>query len=82
MGYFSNGTEGEMYEARYCARCLHSKLEDGCPVWGLHLFYNGEQNKSEMVGEMLSALIPRSKDGLTNERCEMFVQLIIGSKAI
>ena len=23
MGYFSNGTEGELYQERWCSRCLH-----------------------------------------------------------
>ena len=23
MGYFSNGTEGDMYEAQYCDKCQH-----------------------------------------------------------
>ncbi len=34
MGYFANGTEGDIYEARYCARCIHRGDPDGpgCPV--------------------------------------------------
>jgi hypothetical protein len=28
MGYFSNGTEADAFEARYCSRCVHGG-EDG-----------------------------------------------------
>lgn len=73
MAYFSNGTEGECYYAEYCAKCIHESPDDGgCMVWLLHLTYNyAECNKKD---SMLHVLIPRSKDGLSNERCKMFVQ--------
>lgn len=69
MAYFSNGTEGMIYEEKYCSRCVHN---DGCPVWGLHF----EQNytKNEEIRSILDYLIPRRKDGLGNELCRMFYE--------
>jgi len=71
MGYFSNGTEGAMYQERYCRRCFHYGPEEGpgCPIWGAHLFLN---YSDEAVHVILDDLIPRSADGLTNEQCRMF----------
>lgn len=34
MGYFANGTEGEMYAEKYCIRCIHT---DDCDVWDAHM---------------------------------------------
>jgi hypothetical protein len=77
MGYFSNGTEGEMYWETWCTRCEHDRNED-CPIWAIHLQYNYKAyDKSEaepVVKDILSQLIPRSKDGLGNEQCAMFVE--------
>lgn len=71
MGYFSNGTEGEMYEARYCSRCIHgprANPDQGCPVWLLHLVANYEEcNKPDSY---LNVLIPRDDSG--NKQCTMF----------
>jgi hypothetical protein len=66
MGYFSNGTEGEMYYETYCANCIHNGDEENdpyCPVWAAN-------DKSSI----LHILIPRSKDGLDNEQCTMFLR--------
>lgn len=69
MAYFSNGTEGMMYEERYCSRCVHNF---DCPVWDAHLLFNyTECNNPESI---LHMLIPRSKDGLSNEQCRMFYE--------
>ena len=68
MAYFSNGTEGECYYETYCSKCVH---EENCPVWMLHMLHNYDEcNKKD---SFLHVLIPRSKDGLDNERCTMFV---------
>ena len=68
MGYFSNGTEGEMYEERYCANCAH---QDGCTVWLAHMVHNYDEcNNPESI---LHLLIPRSKDNVGNEQCTMFL---------
>lgn len=65
MGYFSSGTEGMDYEARYCARCRFY-ADGACPVLQAHLLWNYDEcNKPESV---LHKMIPRGKDGF-NERC-------------
>lgn len=74
MGYFSNGTEGEMYYERYCSRCVHDADPENnpCMVWGAHLIANYEEcNKPESV---LHMLIPRTKNDLGNEQCRMFIE--------
>ena len=50
MAYFSNGTEGGIYESRVCNSCLNYKLDEfsmgdipGCPIWDLHHKYNYDQ---------------------------------------
>ncbi len=71
MGYFSNGTEGEMYQERWCSRCVRDK-EEGCPVWIAHLLYSYQLcNSPEDPGKvMLDMLIPR--EGIYNGQCAMF----------
>ena len=74
MGCFSNGTEGEDYQARYCSRCIHENAAKGigCPIWNLHLMSNyAECNKPDSY---LHFLIPRSANDLGNERCTMFLE--------
>lgn len=72
MGYFSNGSEGEYYEAQWCHRCVHQPTaERGCPVWDLHMLYNYDQCKKATTAEALSMFIPRDADG-GNGRCTMF----------
>jgi hypothetical protein len=74
MAYFSNGTEGLEYEAKWCATCVHSKPHGqmvGCTVWLAHLLYNyAECNNPQSV---LHVLIPRSKDALSNLKCTMHI---------
>lgn len=71
MGYFSNGTEGELYQEHYCFRCIHWSEDEGCPIWDTHLLRNYDDcNKPDSI---LHILIPRSKDHLSNERCTMFI---------
>lgn len=71
MGYFSNGAEGDMYEAKYCERCIHVQdYEKGCPIFGLHYLYNGEKDKTTL----LDMLIPRSEEGF-NLQCRMFIEV-------
>ena len=51
MAHFSNGTEGDMYEAQYCAKCAHWARHDpesdswSCPVMDVHACYNYDQCK-------------------------------------
>jgi hypothetical protein len=66
MGYFSNGTEGDLYENRYCMRCWH---QGDCAVWDAHMLYNYDEcNNKESI---LHILIPR--DGIKNLECKMFI---------
>lgn len=69
MGYFSNGTEGMLYEEHWCDRCEH---QDGCAVWLAHSLYNYDECNNEK--SILHLLIPRSKNKLDNERCLMFIE--------
>lgn len=69
MGYFANGTEGDLYESFYCCDCIHY---DNCAVWDAHMLHNYKEcNKSDSI---LHMLIPRSKDGIGNEKCLMFIE--------
>jgi hypothetical protein len=77
MAYFSNGTEGMMYESQYCDRCInnpHDALK-GCPVWDLHFEYNYDQNNKTKIGKaiknILESFIPTRDDGFAGE-CLMF----------
>ena len=74
MGYFSNGTEGDEFEARQCSKCVHN-VDDGCPVMGAHILFAYELvDKKDHPGKvMLDMLIPSSKDGPWNDDCRMFV---------
>lgn len=67
MGYFSNGTEGEDYWARWCRRCVHDNLDTGCAVWLLHMEHNYKECNNR--GSFLHTLIPY--DG-RNGQCRMF----------
>lgn len=69
MGYFSNGTEGMIYDDQFCSKCVNQDDEGGCPVMDLHLLYNGEEDKDLF----LDWFIPRDKQGY-NEECKMFHQ--------
>ena len=66
MGYFSNGTEGMLYRDQYCDRCKHD-VDSDCPVWLVHLLYNSDECNNK--DSILHKLIPRSEDGLSNEKC-------------
>jgi hypothetical protein len=72
VGYFSNGTEGELYRERYCERCVHDRGEAFCPVWEAHLWFNADQHEDNAVKEFLDILIPRRPDG-SNGECRMFL---------
>ena len=75
MGYFANGAEGMDYQEQYCFRCRHwpddDRVGEGCVVWLAHLLYGYELCNEEK--NPLNILIPRTKDGLGNEQCAMFL---------
>jgi hypothetical protein len=70
MGYFSNNTEGDMYEAKYCSKCVHQKEELGeeCPILVAHAFFNYDQEGD--LEAVLNMMIPRK--GISNQQCTMF----------
>lgn len=70
MGYFSNGTEGELYREAYCDKCIFDR-EQRCPIWNLHLALNyADCNDPHSP---LHKFIPRSKDGCENMECFFFM---------
>lgn len=77
MAYFPNGTAGDMYEAKYCNRCVHEGRVDGpgCPVMLAHvLFAYTLCNEKEHPGKViLDLLIPEDEDGYPKQ-CAMFVE--------
>lgn len=73
MGYFSNGSEGEEYESKWCDRCIHASA--GCAVWLAHMEFNYDQCKNKEIEKILNIFIPISKDGLSNLKCRMFKAL-------
>lgn len=85
MGYFSNGTEAEMYEERFCSRCVHTDLHaigetPPCAVWWAHsMFAYEECNNASNAKEILDMLIPRTEDGIGNDECKMFVPRDVGA---
>ena len=82
MAYFSNGAEGEMYEERYCNRCIHGPEYDSvppvdCPILTLHSVWNYDAIDKNRNGRdkkyALEMFIPTGKNGFA-ERCKMFVE--------
>jgi len=67
MGYFSNGSEGLMYEDVYCEVCVHQNADHGCPCWSIHLQYNYEEcnNKDSILHKM----IPIDEETGMNLKC-------------
>ena len=66
MAYFSNGTEGMMYEEEYCSRCVHS--QDSCSVMVLHNLYNYDAcnpktDVQRALHDVLETLIPSVDSG-------------------
>ena len=74
MGYFSNGTEGMMYEEEYCSKCAHQPdIDNGldCAVLEAHAIYNYKEcNNPDSI---LHILIPRNDDDCYNGKCKMFI---------
>lgn len=76
MGYFSNGTEGMMYEEEYCFQCIHNNEEEQCQVWYLHEVFNYDavgKNADKNIKKILNALIPRKENGVNGE-CSMYLE--------
>lgn len=79
MGYFSNGTQGAIYERMYCEGCVHHDQYDPdnrecCPIWLLHLMWNYDavgDNKDTTKETALEMFIPRETEGIWNAPCKM-----------
>lgn len=72
MAYFSNGTEGMIFEERYCGHCYHDREDAQCPVLTLHYLYNYDQFKDERLKTVLDTLIPQ--EPCTIPECPMFIK--------
>ena len=72
MGYFANSTEGEVFQANNCEKCMNWRHDAnagyGCPVWDAHLLFNYE----DKVKSLLNILIERTKDG--GNKCRMLLE--------
>lgn len=79
MGYFSNGTEGMIFEDKNCLRCIHLGSPDGpgCPVMLASFIYNYDQMKEgqEKLKGLLEILMPTDEDGFCR-RCAMFAEAV------
>lgn len=71
MGYFSNGTDGEIYFEQYCSKCVHESDGRQCPIWDMHMLWNYEGNKNADKKFALDMFIPRDEKGY-NQKCKMF----------
>jgi hypothetical protein len=59
MGSFSNGTEGESYECRFCDSCVHNHEEWGCPCWSAHILWSYDECNND--DSILHKMIPRDE---------------------
>lgn len=79
MGYFSNGTEGELFKERYCYGCQNLKEDeefggDYCPILDLHLLWNYDAvgcNADQTKKMALDHFIRRDKNG--DQSCQMYL---------
>jgi hypothetical protein len=70
LGYFPNGTSGEMYQAKYCFHCVHMLPEYGCPCDTAHLLWNYDEcNKDDSI---LHKMIPIDNKKGFNKKCTFF----------
>ncbi len=69
MGYFANGTAGEVYEETYCMRCVHYSAEI-CPVFRLHMDWDSAQENDLVKRSALNSFIPFIHG--RNQECKMF----------
>lgn len=73
--YFSNGQHGDLYEEKWCNRCIHQgddEQGESCPVWMLHFMWNDEWHDDETKRAALDWFIPR-RQGEDFPECAMFV---------
>ena len=79
MAYFSNGTEGYIYEQVWCSRCHFQPRDElkECPIMYLHAVYNydqcGKDERAKDLKSCLSNLIPRGENGFA-DKCNFFIE--------
>jgi len=73
MGYFSCGSELDVYEAIYCEKCVRC---GDCSVHLAHIMYAHRlHDKEKHVGrKILNMLISLDVGGMNNEKCSMFYE--------
>lgn len=72
MAYFSNGTEGDRYQAEYCRHCMFWVGDDlkigsdvGCPIWQVHELYVGDADWQPTL-DMLIPMVPKVINGIAH----------------
>jgi len=63
MAHFSNGTEGQMYQEKYCYRCAYWNDDAGCPVWFLHELHVGEPRWRRTLDQLIP-MVPKTFNGV------------------
>ena len=59
MAYFSNGSEGMIFDAE-CADCKYG--EDPCPIAWVQMEYNYKACNNEVARDILNGLVKQDKD--------------------
>lgn len=65
MAYFSNGTEGMMFQERQCFACRHWNDETGCPIWLLHELHVGDKAWQPAL-DLMIPMEPKVFNGITH----------------
>ena len=73
MGYFANITEGDVYEQRVCACCLHYSGQTNCPDLSIHMLTGYAECDNEK--SVLHKMIPMDADG-HNQQCVFFEKVV------
>ena len=60
MAYFSNGTEGEVFDNE-CAECILG--EKPCPIAGVQMEYNYDACNNKTARAILNSLVKQDKSG-------------------
>jgi hypothetical protein len=79
VGIFANGTEGQLYQEKYCFEgadgnyCVNFKDRDdglglGCPVWDMHLFYNGNEEWADICDYLIPVVDGENKKCIWHNR--------------
>ena len=63
MAHFSNGTEGLMYQEKWCYGCHHWREATGCPIWFLHELHVGEHDWQPALDRMIP-MVPKTIKGI------------------